>query len=81
MIAPRFLPRDVWEPRLRQYKCVPLQGLGRLNTAEWWRATWTRNYLFTVPVEDDGSCHQGAFQRLVAQLMKHAPPGTRFDDD
>ena len=81
MIAPRFLPRSEWERQLRYYRCVPVHGLGRLNTAEWWRATWDRNYLFTVPVEADGSCHESAFQRLVAELMKNAPSNLRFDDD
>jgi hypothetical protein len=78
MIAPRFLPRNEWEARLRKYQCVPVMGLGRLNTAEWWRARW--NFLFTVPVEADGSCHERDFQRLVATLMKNAPPDIRFDD-
>jgi hypothetical protein len=53
-------------------------GLGRLNAAEWWRAEW--NFLFTVPIEADGSCHEREFQRLVADLMKSAPPSVRFDD-
>jgi hypothetical protein len=78
MIALRFLPRSEWEKRLRRYRCVPVPGLGRLNTAEWWRATW--NFLFTVPIEDDGSCHEQAFQRLVAELMRSAPANIRFDD-
>jgi hypothetical protein len=78
MIAPRFLPRLEWEARLRDYKCKPVQGLGRLNTAEWWRASW--NFLFTVPVEADGSCHEREFQRLIAVLMKSAPPHILFYD-
>jgi hypothetical protein len=77
MIALRFLPRQEWEARLYRYQCVPVTGLGPLNTAEWWRARW--NFLFTVPVEDDGSCHEQAFQRVVAKIMESAPPDTRFE--
>ncbi len=77
MIAPRFLCRPQWEAQLHFYKCKKVTGLGRLNTAEWWRAQW--NFLFTVPIEDDGSCHQAEFQRVIADLMNSAPPGTRFD--
>jgi hypothetical protein len=78
MIALRFLPRSEWEAQLLHYKCFPVEGKGRLNTAEWWRAKW--NYLFTVPIEADGSCHQEAFQRLVANIMASAPKDMRFDD-
>jgi len=78
MIAPRFLPRAEWEARLKHYKCKKVTGLGRLNTAEWWRAKW--NFLFTVPIEDDGRCHEGEFQKVIVDLMNSAPPGTRFHD-
>jgi hypothetical protein len=78
MIALRFLPRSEWESRLRRYQCRPVPGLGRLNTAEWWRARW--NYLFTVPVEADGSCYEDDFQRMIAKLMTSAPADTRFDE-
>ncbi len=78
MIAPRFLPRAVWEARLHYYKCKKVTGLGRLNASEWWRAKW--NFLFTVPIEDNGSCHELEFQKLIADLMNSAPPGTRFDE-
>jgi hypothetical protein len=78
MIALRFLPRSEWERRLRQYHCRPVAGLGRLNTAEWWRARW--NFLFTVPIEGDGSCYEDDFQRVIAKLMISAPPDTRFDE-
>jgi hypothetical protein len=77
MIALRFRPREEWEARLRQYQCVPVAGLGRLNTAEWWRARW--NFLFTIPVEDDGSCHEQAFQSVVAKVVASAPSNTVFD--
>jgi len=76
MIAPRFLPREEWEVQLLHYKCRPLQGKGKLNTAEWWRTKW--DYLFIVPVENDGTCHQQDFQRVIAGIMKSAPPGTLF---
>jgi hypothetical protein len=78
MIAPRFLSRAEWESRLRYYKCKKVTGLGRLNTGEWWRARW--NFLFTIPIEDDGRCHEGEFQKLIIDLINSAPPGTRFDE-
>jgi hypothetical protein len=66
MIGSRFIPRAVWEPKLRALGCVPLEGTGRLNTAEWWRQE--SGYPFTVPVEQDGSCDFWAFQKLRQQL-------------
>jgi hypothetical protein len=63
---------------LRYYKCKKVIGLGRLNTAEWWRAKW--NFLFTVPIEDDGGCHEEQFRKLVIDLVRSAPPDTGFDD-
>ena len=79
MIAYRFLPRGEWEGRLKRYKCRKVTGLGRLNTAEWWRAEW--NFLFTVPIEDDGSCHEEQFRRLVLEIVNSAPHDMRFDVD
>ncbi len=79
MISVRFLQREEWEAKLRgHYKCQPLEGKGPLNTAEWWKTPWDRP--FTVPVEADGRCDEWAFQRLISDLMKCAPPGWNFDD-
>ncbi|MGU3387318.1 hypothetical protein ACLBYG_22600 [Methylobacterium sp. D53M] len=39
-----------------------MQGLGPLNTAEWWKGP---RGVFTVPVEGDGVCDFWAIQRLA----------------
>jgi hypothetical protein len=31
-------------------------------------------------IEVDGSCHEREFQRLIADLISSAPPGTKFDE-
>ena len=49
MIAVRMFSREHWEHALRELGCQPLEGLGPLNTAEWWRAPWS--FVFTVPIE------------------------------
>ena len=76
MIALRFLPRENWEPRLRYYRCKSVEGNTALNTAEWWVSEW--GFLFTVPVEENGTCHQDAFQRLTADIVRSAPIDTIF---
>jgi hypothetical protein len=76
MIALRFLPRENWEPQLRYYRCSPLLGLGKLNTAEWWKAEW--GHVFTVPIETTGCCHQEAFQRLITSVVSTAPTDMTF---
>jgi hypothetical protein len=78
MIAVRFLQRSEWEAKLRGYKCAPLDGKGNLNTAEWWKFEW--GHPFTVPVEAGGMCDEWAIQRLIADIMKCAPAGYRFED-
>jgi hypothetical protein len=77
MIGVRILQRDEWERRLRHYKCEPLAGKGKLNTAEWWKAPWGRPFI--VPIESDGCCDEWAIQRLILDLLKMAPPDTEFD--
>jgi hypothetical protein len=76
MIALRFLPRENWEPRLRYYRCKPLEGKTKLNTAEWWISEW--GFVFTIPVEVNGCCHQDALQRLIADIVGSAPIDTTF---
>jgi hypothetical protein len=77
MISVRFLHREEWEPKLRQYGCKPLEG--SLSTAEWWQLPWG-GYPITVPVEDDGRCDEEAFRRLILDIVKLAPKGWRFPD-
>jgi hypothetical protein len=72
MIAVRFLHRAEWEAKLRSYNCKPLEGTGKLNTAEWWQAPWGRP--FTVPAEADGRCDEWALQRAINDLLQSAPP-------
>lgn len=53
-----------------------MEGLGKLNTAEWWVSDW--GHMFTVPVETNGCCHEEAFQRVVSGIIKTAPAQTTF---
>ena len=57
----RFLPRHQWEAKLRRMDCAPLEGLTKLNTAEWWKGP---RGVFTVPVETDGTCDFWAIAKL-----------------
>jgi len=71
--------------RLKDY-CVFEDGekIGRIyevhaaarNTAEWWAAEW--GFVFIVPVETNGACHEDALQRLIADIVRSAPPDIRF---
>lgn len=62
MIRDKFLPRPEWEAKLKRWGCTPLAGLGKLNTAEWWKGP---RGVFTVPIEADGSCDFWAIQRIA----------------
>lgn len=53
-----------------------MQGLGKLNTAEWWVSEW--DHLFTIPIESNGCCHEEALQRIISDIVKTAPAGTIF---
>jgi hypothetical protein len=77
-VAVRRLPREEWKPRLERYRCKPLEGKTKLNTAEWWRAEW--GFLFTVPVDDDGYITDIDLQAVIADVVGSAPSGQRFDD-
>ncbi len=72
MIAARLLPREAWEARLRLLGCRPLEGLGPLNTAEFWITDW--EFLFTVPVEGpDDRCGEAELGRLVEMINASRP--------
>lgn len=73
------LPRERWEPELRSYGCEPLKGKTPLNTAEWWRWPWG-GCPFTVPVDPDDYVETWAFQRLLADMARLAPPNWEFPD-
>lgn len=76
-MAVRRLSREDWAPRLERYRCKPLAGKTKLNTAEWWRSEW--GFLFTVPVDDDGYITDIDLQAVIADVVGSAPPGTSFD--
>jgi hypothetical protein len=78
-MAVRRLPREDWEKKLRSYGCRPAEGLTPLNTAEWWRWPFP-GPPFTVPIDDEGYCDAAAFQRLIADMARLAPPGWQFPD-
>ena len=63
MIREPFLLRYQWEAKLRRWGCQPLAGLTKLNTAEWWKGP---RGLFTVAVEDDGTCEFWSIQKIAA---------------
>ena len=79
MIAVRLLQREDWEKRLRSYGCFPQEGMGTLNTAEWWRWPWG-GAPFTVPCEDDGSMDEQSFQGLMQDMGLLAPLDWEFGD-
>lgn len=69
----RFLPRPQWEDKLKSLGATPLQGLGKLNTSEWWKVAG--GFPFTVPVEPDGTCDYWALQKICQRLGdKTFPP-------
>ena len=67
----RYVRRAQWEAKLRRRGCVPLEGKGPLNTAEWWRAP--SGPPFTVPIEPDGRCEYWALQKLCEQFGLEPP--------
>ena len=78
-MIPRTLTRLQWERKLRALGCSPLEGLGSLNTAEWWKDR--DGYPFTVPTEDDaGTCDFWAIQRLCRDLGHESWAEWRDDD-
>ena len=78
MIGLRFLPREEWEAELRSYGCRPAQGLGQLNTAEFWRFPWG-GYPFTVPHEE-GRMLRTDFDSIIIMIASAAPPDWRFPE-
>jgi hypothetical protein len=63
---------------LERYCAKPLAGKTPLNTAEWWRTDW--NFVFTVPVDDDGCISQNDLQDVIADVVASAPSGMSFHD-
>lgn len=79
MIGDRFLKRPQWEKKLREAGAAPLDGLGPLNTAEWWKAPGGAP--FTVPVEDDGKADFWAIQKLCERIGGPMLFGGKLDDE
>ena len=73
----RFLPRYQWEAKLRRMGCRPLEGLTKLNTAEWWIG---ERGPFTVPAEKDGSCDFWRLQHLCKWYFVAQADFERDDD-
>jgi hypothetical protein len=79
VIAVRFISRAQVEARLRSYDCSPLEGKGPLNTANWWRWPWG-GPPFVLPLDEGGVMDEWAFQRLLADMARLAPPNWKFPD-
>ncbi|MBL8550029.1 MAG: hypothetical protein JNJ73_08575 [Hyphomonadaceae bacterium] len=75
----RRFTRSEWEARLERYRCKPLAGKTKLNTAEWWRAEW--GFIFTVPIDADGCITDADLQSVISDVVGSAPPGQCFDDN
>lgn len=76
MIRDKFLRRHEWEAKLRRWGCKPLDGLTRLNTAEWWKGP---RGVFTVPVEGHDTCDFWAINRLAEWYGERPTKGRRPD--
>ena len=76
MIANRLLSREEWEAKLRRWHCRPLEGMGPLNTADWW--VGPKGGPFTVPIEGDDQCEFWALQRICRDFG--FPPGNLEED-
>jgi hypothetical protein len=74
---PRLFARSEWEPILCDFGAQPLEGKGRLNTAEWWRAPW--GVPFVVPIDESGCCLEEDIFWLAASVVRTMPPG--WDSD
>lgn len=79
MNAVRRISIEEARKKLRSYGCTPLEGKGRLNTAEWWRWPWG-GAPFILAVEDDEWVDLWAYQQLIADLAKLAPSDWVFPD-
>lgn len=74
----RRLAREEWETDLRSYACKPCEGMGKLNTAEYWRFPWG-GYPFTVPNED-GYMLMSDLDAIHIMLAQLAPEGWVFPE-
>jgi hypothetical protein len=63
MLDGRFLPRPVWEDKLRAIGAVRVQDGTTFSSAEAWKRG--KGLPFMVPVEDNGDCEFWALQRII----------------
>ena len=72
MLAALLLPSETPVARLRSFECRTLEGLGPLNTAEFWITDWV--FLFTVPVEGpDDRCGEADLSRVIEMINAARP--------
>lgn len=62
----KSLRRDQWEAKLRAIGMRPHEGLGKLNTAEWWSDG--QGYPISVPVDVNGDVDFWAFQKIYRDI-------------
>lgn len=65
-MIPKTLRRDQWEKKLRALGLKPHDGLGKINTAEFWSDG--TGYPISIPVDEHGDVDFWAFQRLCKVL-------------
>lgn len=74
MIAPRLLPRDDWEDRLRQWGCRPLDDDSEephLETGEWW--VTKDDFLFSVACDEEGRLRPEDWQQVLIVIARLKP--------
>lgn len=75
----RTLRRDQWETKLRSLGYKPQEGLGKLNTAEFW--TDGTSYPITIPSDANGEIDFWAFQRICKAIGDPLWDGCTGDDN
>ena len=73
MPAVRLMPREEWEPRLRnEHHCKPLEtDRPGLETGEWWVTEHDR--LFPVAADPNGYLRIDDWQHIIAWIPKLKP--------
>lgn len=74
MIAPRLIPRDEWESRLRsEFNCKRFENFkGKsLETGEWWETIHGR--IFSVSVDTEGRLRSDDFQQVIVRIAQLKP--------
>lgn len=74
MIAVRFVHRHEWEAKLKRHGYVPLEGLGPLSKAVFWKTSW--GHVFTVPVDEEDRVEAWDLQKVHIDAENTKPPGS-----